>query len=281
MIILTVLVAVCAAFLYAVSAAFEHQAARREPQHGMADPRLLLRLMRRRRWLAGAGADFGGACLQALALALGPLALVQPILIGGLIMALPIEAALNRRRVRRRELTAVIVSGVGLAVLLGIASPSPGASVGDPELETEVVGVAAAVLILLLFAWRRPGVARSVVLGVATGALLGLGAALLKVTLNHLADDSVHILRTWELYALILVELAALALNQNAFQAGRLAGALTGVTLTDPVVATTIAVSAFQEHLALGGARTVAAIMAALVTAWGVWLVSSAWATRR
>jgi hypothetical protein len=281
MIAASVLAAVGAAVLYAVAASFEHQAARRERPQGPVDPRLLLRLLHRRRWLTGAGADFGGTSLQALALALGPLALVQPILIGGLILAIPIEAAMDRRRVRRHELTAVVVSGAGLAALLAVTSPSPGTATGDTALATEAVTVGIVVLLLLFVAWWRPGAARSVVLGVATGMLLGLGAALLKVCLARLARDPASVFVGWELYVLIVVEFAALALNQNAFQAGRLAGSLTGLTLAGPVVSTAIAVSAFQEQLALGGVRTVAATIAALVTVWGVWLVSSAWATQR
>jgi hypothetical protein len=281
MIAASALAAVGAAVLFAVAAAFEHQAARRERQLGAVDPRLLLRLLHRRRWLAGAGADFGGTGLQALALALGPLALVQPILIGGLILALPIEAAMERRRVRRHELAAVIVAGSGLAALMAILSPLPGTATSDTELGAEAVVVGVGVVLLLCVSWRRPGVARSIVLGIATGALLGLGAALLKVCLARVARDPMSVLVGWELYVLIVVELSALALNQNAFQAGRLAGSLTGLTLADPLVGTLIAVTAFHEQLALGGARTVAAVIAALITVWGVWLVSSAWATRR
>lgn len=281
MIAASALVAVGAAILYAVAASFEHQAARREQQHGPVDPRLLLRLVHRRRWLAGAGADFGGVGLQALALALGPLALVQPILVGGLILALPIEAAMERRRVRRHELAAVVVAGAGLAALIAVAAPSPGTGTGDAELVKETVAVGTGVLVLIAIGWWRPGAARSVVLGVATGALLGLGAALLKVCLTRFARDPLSVFDGWELYALILVQVAALALNQNAFQAGRLAASLTGLTLADPVVSAAIAVSAFHEELALGGGRTAAAVLAAVVTVWGVWLVSSAWATRR
>jgi hypothetical protein len=281
MIAASILAAVAAAILYAVAASFEHQAARREPEHAAVDPRLLLRLLHRRRWLEGAGADFGGVAMQALALALGPLALVQPILIGGLIMAIPIEAAMERRPVHRHELVAVIVSGVGLAALIAIASPRSGPGMGELRLGAEAIGVGTSVLLLLLVGWWSAGAARSIVLGIATGALLGLGAALAKACLIRLSQDPRSVLVGWELYVLIVVQLAALALNQNAFQAGRLAGSLTGLTLTGPVVSTAIAVSAFDERLALGGARTVAALAAALVTVWGVWLVSSAWATRR
>lgn len=281
MTIASALAALGAAMLYALAAALEHQAARREHKHAAFDPRLLLRLLRRPRWLAGAGADLGGAGLQALALVLGPLALVQPILVGSLIMATPIEAALNRRRVRRHELMAVTISAGGLAALIIIASPQEGTLPADLSLAKPTIGVAIGVLLLLSIAGRATGAARPVLLGVAAGALYGLGAALAKLCLLRFANDPLSMFLGWELYVLIPVEIAALALNQNAFQAGRLAGSLVGITLTDPLVSSVIAVIAFQEPLALGGVRTVAAVLAALVMVWGVWLVSSAWASSR
>jgi hypothetical protein len=275
------LIALAAAAFYALAAALEHHAARREQEHAAFDPRLLLRLLRRPRWLAGAGVDVAGYSLHALALLLGPLSLVQPLLVGSLIMALPIEAALAHRRVRRHEIAAVTIGGAGLASLILIVAPRPGVTPPDLLLLGAAGGVAAMVLGLVLVARRRSGAVRATVLGIATGSLYGLGAALGKACLIRFGHNPLSLLVSWELYAVILVEVAALALNQNAFQAGRLAGSLTGITLLDPIVSTTIAVTVFQESLALGGVRTVAAVAAGLTTVWGTWLVSSAWATRR
>jgi hypothetical protein len=275
------LIALAAAAFYALAAALEHQAARREREHAAFDPRLLLRLLRRPRWLAGAGVDVAGYGLHALALLLGPLSLVQPLLVGSLIMALPMEAALAHRRVRRHEIVAVTIGGAGLASLILVVAPHPGITPPDLLLLRAAGCVAALVLVLVLVARRRSGAVRATVLGIATGALYGLGAALGKACLIRFGHDPLSVLVSWELYAVILVEVAALALNQNAFQAGRLAGSLTGITLTDPIVSTTIAVTVFQESLALGGFRTVVAVLAGMTTVWGTWLVSSAWATRR
>ncbi|HEY7226003.1 MAG TPA: DMT family transporter [Micromonosporaceae bacterium] len=276
MITAAALVALAAAALYALSAALEHEAARREREHAAFDPRLLLRLVRRPRWLAGAGADLGGASLQGLALTLGPLALVQPILISSLIMALPIQALIARRRVRRHELTAVTIAGTGLASLILIVAPRPGINPAGRALAAAAAAVVTAVVVLVLVAWRKRGQVRAVLLGIATGALFGLGASLAKACLIRLGHDPLGLFASWEIYAFVVVEIAALTLNQNAFQAGRLAGSLTGITLLDPLVSTTIGVAVFQEVLALGGARTIATVIAALVTVWGIWLASSA-----
>ena len=56
-------------------------------------PSLLLRLVRRPMWLAGTAADWSGFGLQALALGMGSILVVQPLLCTGLLFALPIGAA--------------------------------------------------------------------------------------------------------------------------------------------------------------------------------------------
>jgi hypothetical protein len=46
-------------------------------------------------------------------------------------------------------------------------------------------------------------------------------------------------------------------LNQNAFQAGPLAGPLTGIVLTDPLASVVIAVLAYEERISGGTADLV------------------------
>lgn len=61
-------------------------------------PRLLGHLLTRPLWLAGVALGAVGLSLHVLALDLGALALVQPLLVASLLFALPFSAWLNRRR---------------------------------------------------------------------------------------------------------------------------------------------------------------------------------------
>jgi hypothetical protein len=278
MITVAVVLGLAAATCYALAATLQHRAARREKPHATLDPRLLWSLLRRPLWLTGAAADVAGAGLHAAALALGPLALIQPILVSGLIVAVQLEAALDRRRPDRRDLVAVVLSAAGLATFVVVAQPTPGQPAPSGGAWIAVaIGVGTCVVAFLALASRSAGPRRATFLGIVTGVLYAFAAALAKACVARLGTDPFGLLADWRLYALILVGITAVVLNQNAFQAGRLAGPLTGITLADPLVSVAIAVAAFNEELATGGARPLIEILAALAMARGVWLASKVW----
>jgi len=271
-------VALAAALCYAVAATLQHRAARQEPTQATLDPRLLVRLIHRPQWVVGGAADLTGAGLHGTALALGPLALVQPMLVSGLILAVPLEAGLDRRRPTRRDLTGAILGGAGLATFVIVAEPRPGPL--RPEhanLLPVAAGVGLFVAALVFMASRVQRGWRATVLGIAAGAGYALAATLAKACLDRLTDDGWGLLFDWRLYALGVVGLISIVLNQNAFQAGTLAGPLTGIVLTDPLVSLVIGVTAYHERLNLDGIRPLIELLALGTMAAGVRLVSTVW----
>jgi hypothetical protein len=271
-----VVLALLAAACYAVAATWQHRAAQQEPQHATLDPRLLVRLLQRPIFLFGGLADAAGTGFHAAALAFGPLALVQPLLVSGLVMAVPYEAALDRHRPNRRELVGVALAAAGLGTFVAVAAPAPGVTVPAARALVTigaviVVGVAGC----LLAALHAPQMARATLLGIASGALYALSAALAKICVNRIAETGLGVLLDPHLYALSVVGIAAVVLNQNAFQAGNLAGPLTGIALTDPLVSIAIAGFAFHEQLSLDGFDGVIVAFAVAIMGSGVWLVSS------
>jgi hypothetical protein len=253
----------------------QYQGAREVSRHSTLDPRLFGQLVRRPRWLASWIPDAAGTSLQAVALASGALALVQPLLVGGLFIAILLEAALSRRAPGRRDLFAVGLSAAGLAAFLVAAIPQGG--IDEPSAKAwAVVGVATAVLVAgcLLPARRAAPTIRGVLLGSATGVLYGLVAALLKVSTAQLGMGLRALFTDWHVYALAVVGLAGYLLNQNAFQSGPLAAPLTALTLVDPVFSVVIGVTAFHEQLAVAGLRWLVEVVAVLVMGVGVWLTS-------
>src|SRR5689334_321677 len=91
-------------------------------EHGLR-PTLLLRLARRRRWVAATGLAFAGWPFHLLALALAPLSLVQPTLALGLVLLLYLGHRVLGERVGRTELLAVAGVVAGVAVLAWAAPP--------------------------------------------------------------------------------------------------------------------------------------------------------------
>ena len=76
--------------------------------------RLVLRLARRPIWLAGLGADGVGYVFQALALGVGELLVVQPVLTSGILFALPAGAWWAGRRLSRADFAWACVLAAGL-----------------------------------------------------------------------------------------------------------------------------------------------------------------------
>ena len=123
--------AVAAAFLFALGTVLQQRGAVAEPSGASARgaARLLVRLSRRPIWIGGILTDGLGFGFQAVALGIGKLVAVQPILATSLIFSLPLGARLTDQRVSRRDLLGAVAVTAGLAVFLvvGIRWP-PSAS---------------------------------------------------------------------------------------------------------------------------------------------------------
>jgi hypothetical protein len=268
--------AIAAACCYAVAATLQHNAVEREPVSHTLDPRLLVRLLHRPQWMGGVGADAVGTGLHGTALALGPLALVQPLLVSGLIIAVPLEAAMHGRRPMRRDLMGVVLAACGLGTFIIVADPREGSlAPADADLRLVVFGAFVVVATLVSVAHWIPGTARGTVLGVATGAGFAVSAALAKACVDRFSDDGWAVLGDWRLLALVVAGSCSIVLNQNAYQAGALAGPLTGIVLTDPLGSVVIAVVAYDEVIRRTPVAMAVQVVALVVMAVGVWFVSS------
>lgn len=167
-----------ASTLYCLEVALQALEARAVPvEHGFRLS-LLVRLVRRPRWLAANLVGTLGWPLQAAALLFAPLTVVQPALGLGLILLVPIGARLLREPVGRREAAAVLAI---LAGVTGIASAAPERSTahaGASVLGPAVAALAVLALVpYLVSATRRPGLAGAWSAGFAF-ALSGLATKL-------------------------------------------------------------------------------------------------------
>jgi drug/metabolite transporter (DMT)-like permease len=150
--------AVAASAMYNIAIALQALEARDVPaEHGLR-PALLVKLLRRPRWLAGAALNFVGWPIQTVALLLAPLTLVQPCLAAGLLLLLLIGTRHLHEHVGRREVlsTAAIVVGV---VVLALASPRRSNHDAGPETIAIVLGILGLITLLpyLLSRLRRLG----------------------------------------------------------------------------------------------------------------------------
>jgi drug/metabolite transporter (DMT)-like permease len=176
------IVAACgASALYNVGLALQALDAREAPAAEGLRPTLLVRLVRRRRWLLGTGLNLLGWPFQASALLLAPLTVVQPALAFGLTLLLVVGARHLDEHVGAREAAAVAAILAGVA-LLGVVAPDVSTQhAGGVALACVLGGVAA--IALLPFAFRGHGNLMTI----------GAGAALAWSGLStKLAADALH-----------------------------------------------------------------------------------------
>jgi drug/metabolite transporter (DMT)-like permease len=246
----------------------QQRAAQEEPAEVALKPGLLLRLVRQPLWLAGLASDGLAYMLQFVALGHGSIALVQLLLVSGLLFALPLGALISRCPIGRSDLLAGALVVVGLATFLTVAAPAPGRG-NVPTSTWVVIGGGGAIVIggLVLLAGPRPGVRRATALGAAAGVANALVAVFTKATAAMLAHGLLHALTSWQPYALLISGAASLALASSAFQAGSLAASLPMLTVVDPIAATVIGALFFGESLTIRGLApiTEAASLAAIV----------------
>ncbi|MGH9070612.1 MAG: DMT family transporter [Acidimicrobiales bacterium] len=264
-----------AAFLFAVASVLQHRSAAQEPAEHSMRISLITRLIRQPAWLVGMAADVGAYVLQFVALGHGSLILVQPLLVAGLLFALPMSAALFRRRLAVAEWVGAAGTVAGLAVFLVAAYPGP----GHPEASLlSWVEILVAILVpstvLVVFAGPSPSTRRAVMLGSATGLVFGLTAALTKAVAHLLSLGIVHLLLGWQTYVLVVVGIASMVVAQSAFQAGPLRASLPILTVLDPVVSIVIGALAFGEALGSGPARRAGEVLGLVLLTLSVALLT-------
>jgi drug/metabolite transporter (DMT)-like permease len=265
---LDVVLALVAALLFALGTVLQQRAGLEAPSKG-ASSGLLLRMARRPVWLAGIAADGLGFAAQATALGIGRLAVVQPLLVASVVFALPLGARLSGQRIRRVDIAAAALVVAALVAFLLIAEPS-GGSDDAPLSEWLIAGGACALICVPLVLLGRVGSPprRAASLGIATGILFALSAALTKVVVDQLGEGVFEIFLSWHLYALVVIGYASMTLNQLALNTGSLAPAVATSLAFDPITSVVLGVTLLDESLrttAIEGVGLVLALGAALV----------------
>jgi MFS family permease len=210
-----------------------------------------------------------------VAVNLGALSVVQPLLTVGLVVALPLQAVLGHP-VSRRALLAAALTVTGLAVFLAV---QPTVESRDPQSIRDwlpgLLLVAMAAAVALGAACARRDRTRSLGLGAAAGTVFALSAALVKTWGDILGEGGIPALVTsWELWTALGCGLMGALLSQAAFQSGPLGGPLAAMMVIDPVIGVSLGTIVFGESFATGLLAGVQAAGLALTLA-GVWLLAT------
>jgi drug/metabolite transporter (DMT)-like permease len=181
--LLGLVAALAAGVLFNVGSALQALDAREAPADDSMRLRLVARLARRRRWIAGLLLGGVGVGLQVVAFAHAPFVVVVPALSVGLVVLLAIGTRVLGERASRAELAGVAAIGCGIA-LLGVGAPAHNEELRSLTSGIAVLGVLA-LLALAPFALRGSRFDTAMVVIVASA--LGFGAT--NIATKLLTDE--------------------------------------------------------------------------------------------
>lgn len=259
-----VALALGAAASFAVSNVTQMDAVSRQAESGGAG--VLVRIARDPLWLVGLVASILGFALEATALSMAPVVLVQPLIVAELPLALPLAALVAGRRLGRPEWTGIAMVTAGLACVVAVIRPADSLIVTSGSTWALLFAVIALLVAGLVGAGRRLGtVGRTTALAAAAGCTFGLLSVVTKAATHQFQAHGVAALARWEPWALAAVGLAGMTLAQSAYRAGPLAVSLPLLDLGEPLAGSVIAVVAFHERLGGFGAPSAALFSVALL----------------
>jgi drug/metabolite transporter (DMT)-like permease len=273
--ILAVALSLATALCYAGGYVLQYHEAHQAPDRLFLSPvRMLIELARHRIWVAGIVVMMIGNGLQAAALAVGSLAVVEPILCTALLFALPLSAAWRREKLSRRDWTAALAVCLGLGLLLGVGSPNMGRS-SMPQSQWVLVTLASwgAALSCVSIGKRCSAPApRAAFIGGAAGILAGLQDALTRYCLHEMSAHGFFSLSlSWIPYVQVVAGVYAVSLMQSAYKAGPLTAGLPPIAVGEPVVGMLIGIIALNEHLNASAPALAFEVIGALVMVAGTW----------
>ncbi|MGN9790377.1 DMT family transporter [Streptomyces sp. OZ13] len=264
---LSVLLSLVSAVAYAAGAILQEHVATTTPSRPYAP-------LHQGRWWAAVALNSVGAVLHVVALAYGPLSLVQPLGALTIVFALPMAALFVRRRAGRTAWRGAIMATAGLAGLLALTGEAESRSpdtAGRGVLTAATLGTVA-LLFLMAQGMHRP-IMRSVLLAGAAGVAFGIASVFTKSVAVDWQWGSP--LGQWPSLAVIAaLATGGLLLSQASYRGAGLAAPLATVTVVNPVVAAVVGITMFGEDFRYGVVGTVLALACGVVAAGGLILLT-------
>ncbi|MEU9572537.1 DMT family transporter [Streptomyces massasporeus] len=266
---LSVLLSLVSAFAYAGGAIVQERVAESSPGEQYAP-------LRRPGWWAAVALNGLGGLLHVVALAYGPLSLVQPLGALTIVVALPMAALFVGRKAGATAWRGAIMATVGLAGLLSLVAASDAQSLNAAERVAVAVvtaGVVVALMIAARAAHRHPAV-RSMLLATASGIAFGMSSVFTK-TVAVDWTGGVSAADVPSLAVIGVLATAGMLLSQASYRGAGLAAPLATLTVVNPVVAAAVGITMFGETFRYGTTGTALALSCGVVAAGGLILLTT------
>ncbi|MFJ5775620.1 DMT family transporter [Streptomyces sp. NPDC093094] len=266
---LSVLLSFVSAVAYAGGAIVQERVAETSPGEQYAP-------LRRPGWWAAVALNGFGGLLHVVALAYGPLSLVQPLGALTIVFALPMAALFVGRRAGATAWRGAIMATVGLAGLLSLVGAPASQSLSGPQRVGIFVvtgAVVAALMVAGRAAHRHPAV-RAMILATGSGIAFGMSSVFTK-TVAVDWTGGVTAADVPSLAAIGVLATAGMLLSQASYRGAGLAAPLATLTVVNPVVAAAVGITMFGETFRYGTAGTVLALGCGVVAAGGLILLTT------
>jgi hypothetical protein len=271
-----VVTALASALVLGLSSVADQRSTKQVQTRRALSPRIIVDLVRQPLWLTAVGANLAGFALQVVALDVGSLALVQPIvacdlmfavLIGRYVWRRPNPAPANVPRI----LAGVVATTAGVAGFLAIGQPSAGltrARLGI--LPPLAIGLVVVVGGCLAVAARSRNL-RPLALALACGVNYGVAAFLVKLLTSEFGGGVGQVFTNWPIYVFAVVGPAGYILNQDAFQQGTLLAPVQAIiSAADPIISIALGIGWLDVHLRGGPAGTAGEVISLLLLTVGI-----------
>ncbi|MFJ5028184.1 DMT family transporter [Streptomyces sp. NPDC088560] len=266
---LSVLLSVVSALAYAGGAIVQEQVA-------VSCPDSAYMPLRRPSWWGALALNGLGGILHVVALAYGPLSLVQPLGALTIVFALPMAALFVGRGAGATAWRGALMATVGLAGLLSLVGSTDAHSLDTAQRIAVVLvtgGATAGLTLAGLAAHRHPAV-RGVLLATASGVAFGMSSVFTKAV----AEDWTRGIDLHDLPSLAVIALfagAGVVLSQASYRGAGLAAPLATLTVVNPVLAAAVGILMFGETFRYGGVGSGLALSCGVVAAGGLVMLTT------
>ncbi|MCX4903377.1 DMT family transporter [Streptomyces sp. NBC_00878] len=267
--VLSVLLSLISAVAYAGGAIVQERVAANTPDTTYAP-------MRQYAWWIAVGLNGLGGLLHVVALAYGPLSLVQPLGALTIVFALPMAAIFVRRKAGATAWRGAIMATVGLAGLLALVGTADSQSLNSTQrvMVALVTGGAVVALMTAARAAHRNPAVRSVLLATAAGVAFGMSSVFTKTVAVDWAGG-VSLADVPSLAVIGVLATAGMLLSQASYRGAGLAAPLATLTVVNPIVAAAVGITMFGETFRYGETGTVLALSCGVVAAGGLILLTT------
>jgi hypothetical protein len=284
--VLAIALAALGALFFGLASVRQHRAVRASVSTARATVReqvvSALRLVRQPSWLLGAGQATLGGALHVVALAFGPITLVQPVGVLAVPVTVLASAITHRRRPSRPQVWGTVLSVAGVAALTVVLLLPASRPASLPAWSTLAVGVGSvlvggvAIALLLGGAWA-PALLRCVSRSVVAAVFFGLNSVMIRaigeVARGASTNDPTALVVTSLVGIAVALPLGVWAM-QSAYLFGSPQVVICCLTLVDPLAAVVGGRSLLQDGAQITGPTLAAAAVCALVATAGVVLLA-------